>query len=384
MAQTYSLLLYGISAGAGVVGALALSRRWNEGVFARLGTVLFVLIACVASGNELAVTVSRPRIWTISLHGMLSASLFPVAWLYIRDLTSDVSRPVTRGDVWHFAVPLAFVPQIVWSAGFLSSGAERSLWESTTMSPEAVVFATVNLGLSIAWVCQITLYTLRIARELARLNRRLRQVFANVEGRDLAWVRVILILLGAHLPLVAAHNLGLLNVSEIVFAAIAASLSCAFAAWAIPQMPAFQISEKEAVRIQVSPPLPLQRDKYAKSLLDEDRMYRIQLRIDAVLDGKKLYLDPNLSLSKLSTEAGVSENNLSQTFTRLIGANFFDYVNSRRVEMAKHLLSTTDASVTEIALEAGFNARSAFYSAFKVATGMTPSAYRDACKIGGA
>jgi AraC-like DNA-binding protein len=59
--------------------------------------------------------------------------------------------------------------------------------------------------------------------------------------------------------------------------------------------------------------------------------------------------------------------------------SFFDFVNEYRVQEAKKLLSSPQYghySVYGIALDAGFNSKSAFYAAFGKYAGMSPSEFR--------
>ncbi|MFS4493564.1 helix-turn-helix domain-containing protein [Maribacter sp. 2308TA10-17] len=91
------------------------------------------------------------------------------------------------------------------------------------------------------------------------------------------------------------------------------------------------------------------------------------------------YLDPYLSLEKLSEELEISTSKLSMLINQLSGKNFSDYINSLRVTDAKKLLSNPDFeayTIVSIGLECGFNSKSTFYSAFKKFTGQTPTAYR--------
>jgi AraC family transcriptional regulator len=52
------------------------------------------------------------------------------------------------------------------------------------------------------------------------------------------------------------------------------------------------------------------------------------------------------------------------------------YQLSKRVERAKALLTKHAASVTDVGLSVGYNDASAFCTAFRRVTGLTPSAYR--------
>ncbi|MGC9366431.1 MAG: helix-turn-helix domain-containing protein [bacterium] len=59
--------------------------------------------------------------------------------------------------------------------------------------------------------------------------------------------------------------------------------------------------------------------------------------------------------------------------------NFFNFVNSYRIEEVKKMLVdevNSDRTILEIMYECGFNSKSSFNSVFKKQTGLTPSQYR--------
>lgn len=93
-----------------------------------------------------------------------------------------------------------------------------------------------------------------------------------------------------------------------------------------------------------------------------------------------IYLDSHfaeaLSLEFLAKEFGVSRFRLSRLFSRKLHTSFPDYVNSRRLEYARYLLSATETSVTDIALESGFGSSRSFFREFRKAFHMTPNAFR--------
>lgn len=395
MGETLNVALYAASAGAAVLGALLMAQRWSIAFAYRAGTVLFGLVALVQGSNVIDASTERLPAWVVQLSGGLVAATFPTAWLYVRDLTSDTPRQLTRQDAWHFAIPTFFAIHVIWAAFFLSSTSEASLWGVGEMDAAATWFGGTGLALTLAWIGQISVYSWRIARELIRLPKRLRQAFANTSGRDLVGLRALGGLVLAHVPFAVLANLGLIEWPETAFAMFGVALTFGLAGLAVVQAPVFQLAPDAPRRIApgvVDPapedgPLPdaatagpdanPTAEKYARSLLDDERLSRIATRIDTAFTQDALHLDPNLSLAKLSERVAVSENHLSQTFTRKIGASFFDYVNGRRIEAAKSMLADGDASVVDIAVAVGFNSRSAFYNAFKAIAETTPAAYRD-------
>jgi len=89
------------------------------------------------------------------------------------------------------------------------------------------------------------------------------------------------------------------------------------------------------------------------------------------------YLDPELDLQRVAKECGYSRNQISYLLNQVLGQTFYRYVNQARLV---HLLAALDKArppirVDDLAYAAGFNSLSAFYSAFRQHTGLTPKAY---------
>jgi AraC-like DNA-binding protein len=70
---------------------------------------------------------------------------------------------------------------------------------------------------------------------------------------------------------------------------------------------------------------------------------------------------------------------LSNIINRHFACNFFEFINSYRVEEAKAMLADAtlaNKSMLDIMLDVGFNSKATFNTLFKKKTGMTPSEYR--------
>lgn len=120
-------------------------------------------------------------------------------------------------------------------------------------------------------------------------------------------------------------------------------------------------------------------NKYAKSGLTRDQLLTHKQCLAQIMQSRKEYLRPDLTLPKLAEVVGCSVNNLSQVINSGFGTSFFDYLNRYRIEHAKELLTNSErqsSAILHTAFTVGFNSNSAFYSAFKKHVGMTPAQYR--------
>jgi transcriptional regulator GlxA family with amidase domain len=89
------------------------------------------------------------------------------------------------------------------------------------------------------------------------------------------------------------------------------------------------------------------------------------------------YAEP-LDLEALAGAANVSSRHFSRSFRRVFGETPYQYLLTRRLERARHLLRTTDRSVAEICLDVGFASVGSFTTTFRRHIGVTPTAYRRA------
>ncbi|MEM8863494.1 MAG: helix-turn-helix transcriptional regulator, partial [Chloroflexota bacterium] len=86
-------------------------------------------------------------------------------------------------------------------------------------------------------------------------------------------------------------------------------------------------------------------------------------------------LDQSLNLDRISNQFNVSKRTLMRYFQSDLGMTFGRYVQVARIARAAELLTHPAATVTDVALAAGYRSPSSFTQAFQLLVGQTPSGY---------
>lgn len=105
--------------------------------------------------------------------------------------------------------------------------------------------------------------------------------------------------------------------------------------------------------------------------------------LDRLLREKRLYRDPDLTLSRLARRAVIPARHISEAVNRVRATNVSQFVNEYRVAEAQRLLRETGAPVTDIMFEVGFQTKSNFNREFLRINGMSPRTFRRTGASGG-
>jgi AraC-like DNA-binding protein len=97
------------------------------------------------------------------------------------------------------------------------------------------------------------------------------------------------------------------------------------------------------------------------------------LRARDLIDAR--YYEP-LDVAALARSAHASQAHFARSFKRAFGETPHQYLLTRRMERAKHLLRESGMSVTEVSLEVGFRSLGSFSATFKRIVGTTPREFR--------
>ncbi|HOR45408.1 MAG TPA: helix-turn-helix domain-containing protein [Spirochaetota bacterium] len=128
----------------------------------------------------------------------------------------------------------------------------------------------------------------------------------------------------------------------------------------------FNIARNEASRL-----------RYLQSKINGIDVKEVVERLKDIMENEKLYLKNDLSLTKLSELLDLTPHQLSEILNKEMNLNFNIFINRYRIEEAKRILITDKyQTILHIALNSGFNSKTAFNKSFHSAVGLTPKEYR--------
>ena len=119
--------------------------------------------------------------------------------------------------------------------------------------------------------------------------------------------------------------------------------------------------------------------RYKNSPLTETDLREYCLQLERYMNEEKPFLVNSLTIDSLAEKTSIPARYLSQVINERYNKNFFDFINSYRVEEAKDYLRMPNKkkmTVLQILYEVGFNSKAAFNRAFVKYTGMSPTEFR--------
>lgn len=87
-------------------------------------------------------------------------------------------------------------------------------------------------------------------------------------------------------------------------------------------------------------------------------------------------LDRTFTLKELALKTGISKSKLARGFKQMTGATVYGYQLQARLERAKEMLLTSEAPISDIGADTGYQAVDSFSKAFKKQYGLSPLDYR--------
>lgn len=118
--------------------------------------------------------------------------------------------------------------------------------------------------------------------------------------------------------------------------------------------------------------------KYQNSKLTKNEIEVIARRLNNVISKKELYLNNNLTIKDVSLALDIPSHHLSQVLNQSLNMNFYDFINSFRINCMIQLIKNGELqtkTILALAMDSGFNSKATFNRVFKNTMNMTPRDY---------
>jgi len=231
--------------------------------------------------------------------------------------------------------------------------------------------AIIHSGLHV----QIILYSAAIIKTIYTYRSRLKEAYSNIENINLSWwLLIFMTFILMWLMDFSNWIVYLLHIEapgvDNAFPLLSLTINFIFATTMV-----YKGLKQPAIFSGIE-----DKPKYALSKLTKEACEQHLSALTQYMKNYRPYLDPELTLSELAERIAIHPRYLSQEINDSLQQNFYDFINSYRIEEAKSRLrnpANHNKTVLEILYEVGFNSKSVFNKAFKKHTGTTPSQFRN-------
>ena len=314
--------------------------------------------------------------WLIKLYLSLLLLNGPILWGYVAALIQPGFRLTSRSFLHLFP----FLLVLSCLLGFVSSHDIVSVAGSTGTLHQQQISAVFLLALLIVAV-SVPYYIVWSLRLLNKHQKNITEEFSSLEKVNLQWLQNLVYLLGIAwiclMVIFFIHHVLQLFSDDFCINGLFLTLSVF-----VILVGYFGLNQPAIFTTQLvfdSAKNEKEEAKYTGSSLKEEDLQRYLVQLNHHLLGEKLYLNPQLSLSQLAAETGIPAHYLSRIINEHHGQNFFDFINSFRIDEFKRRLSDPgyqNFTLLAIAFDCGFNSKSAFNRFFKKVEGISPSEFK--------
>jgi len=230
---------------------------------------------------------------------------------------------------------------------------------------------------------QVILYCISSYKEIVAYQKYLFLYTSNTETINLKWLQkvVICILIVTGLWLIDnVFKIAKNNYLFDHFASLIYLVGIFFIAYfSLKQKDFIPLNKQEKEEIDIIIIEASNSEVRQKKLISDAYLKEMKSCLILVMENKKPFLDPELSLFKLASQLEISSHILSYIINKGFNENFYQFINRYRIEEAKKMMlhpGMQHLSLIGIAFEVGFNSKTVFNTTFKKTTNQTPSQFK--------
>ena len=334
----------------------------------------------------------------VTLHLLLF--YFRKMWLYPELLGIEMPLPLVHGPFlylytlaltgrqlsWKVALlqALPFLAVIVYLIPFFSLPVEQKVF---VFKNEGVGYEMFIVIKSFAIIASGVLYVFLSSIVLRKHRIAIVNQFSYTEKVNLDWLQYLIYWMGVIWLLVIFTNDDWVLGAAVLFVLFIGFFGIRQAGiFHSPEIP-LPDSKTEAI---VTPPVEVdsiaeselpseeEKPKYQKSGLSAEASETLHRQLAEMMRDNRPYRESELSLSDLAALLNTQSNYLSRVINEKEGKNFYDYINTLRIEEFKRIAESPESkkyTLLALAEQCGFNSKSSFNRYFKKVTGRSPSEF---------
>jgi AraC-like DNA-binding protein len=311
--------------------------------------------------------------WMINISSPLVMLHGPLLFFYCLSLT----KPQFHFKPLHVLHLLPYVILITYH--YLAFYRHDAAYKVELARSESFASTFIYNFLLVFMIIVIFSYMISCITLIRRHEKRIMNIFSTIDNVDLTWLKMVFF--GAILTYMITYTVIISNefyhfttfkTSEAIGYCLATILILILGFYGIRQTQIFtsyNYTNSDGVEdVEISSPVNAQTENENVS------------RIRNVMMDNKPYLDADLTLKKLAELARMPETELSYLLNKEFNKNFFDFVNTYRIEEFKSELpkpENRNLTMLGIAMSCGFNSKATFNRVFKKYTQLTPKAYKE-------
>ncbi len=305
-----------------------------------------------------------------------ATAISPLIYLYVKSITKSNFK-FQRAHLYHFIIPITLVIYrlTIFTYDAMQPGFNETQNGMLKITVDEAIIQPIFMVVDFAVMLLYLAFTIQL---YINYRQKIKQYFSNVFKLELNWIRNFLIVftflfLYSSLQTVIGSVIVDLGYQErwwlnlaMAICTIYVGLKGYFTDTTKLNKLNFSFSPK-----QISIP---EDHSASKKEISQTSIEAIAL----LMEKEKPFLNPDLNLSELASQANLTRGQLSEIINSGFEMNFNDFVNSYRVNAFKSMLKEgkhKQLSLLGIAYECGFNSKATFNRVFKKLTSFSPTQY---------
>lgn len=298
--------------------------------------------------------------------GLFIFALIPSIYLATCHFVSP-NRVFSLKDLLHF-LPF-FIFALLNIPNYLMSSSEKLAVSKLNQTPTNISSIVILIILFLLYA-QCMVYWFLSYRLILKHQKDIQKINSSTNLIDLAWLKQMLWGLMIMLVLWIIQDSFLKTTSITVWGFFLSSFY--IASFAVSQREIYPYRKEELMDISEI----INENPQNESIEEVSEI--LKKRLENLFLTKKPYLKSDLTLPKLAELMQMTTHELSGLINNGFQKNFYNFINSYRIEECKRILENSkDESVNMlgIAYDSGFNSKTTFNTAFKAYTGVSPTEY---------